>query len=380
MRMRLRQLTFSLVWTALVCPVAVAVAAEPQAAPEPAPEVMRFVERAIAWYPDSTFRLVSNIRTAAASGAYRVLEVERNCASKVLAGTATVLVDEVANTIWLGSVGELPPFQDAGAGSEALRGFLSQFLPQALQASMGIRVELEWNIGPRRPGALIPLYLMIESGYGAYRRQAAVTSDGKYLILGSEMPLTEDPVAYRRRTLAESDLVVWDSEPGNKAQLEIIEFSDLECPACKGKWPLVNMVLQKHAGKVRHGMVSYPLTQIHPWAFRAASASWCVGDQDPKALIPFKETFYELQREMEVAQVTPTSTDFVAGQGLDEDAFLSCYLKPPSIDAVHRQMSLGQEMGVRATPTYYLNGWMIQVPDGSWFPALVERLLDGQEP
>jgi protein-disulfide isomerase len=348
--------------------------------PEPAPKVMRFIQRAIAWYPGSTFKLISNTTHQTAAGAYRVVEIERNCASAVLTGKPTVLVDDSANTIWLGGVGQLPPFQDAGAGPEALRSFLNGFLPEALKGSMGLKVKIEWNVGPRRPGALVPLYLMIESGYGEYRRQAAVTADGKYLVIGGEMPLDEDPVAHRKRLLAGSGLVVWDTDGGDGASLEIVEFSDLECPACKGKWPLVNAVLKKNAGKIRHGMVSYPLAQIHPWAFRAASASWCVALQDPEALIPFKETFYSLQRDMEVSLVTPTSTDFIAGRGLDETAFRECYLRPSSIDAVHRQMSLGQQVGVRATPTYYLNGWMVQVPDSTWFPALVERLMRGEEP
>ena len=378
MRMRLRQTSGCVIGMVLV--IATSVWAEGEDSPEPAPKVMRFVERAIAWYPNSTFRLVSNSRFQTPSGAYRFVEVERTCASKVLTGGATMLIDEIANTIWLGGIAELPPFQDAGAGPEALRAFLSQFLPEALKANMGLKVEVEWNAGPRRPGTLIPFVLRIDSGYGMYRRQAAVTADGKYLVMGSEMPLGEDPVAFRRRILAESDLVVWDNEPGNETPLEIVEFSDLECPACKSKWPIINMVLQKNAGRIRHGMVSFPLTMIHPWAFRAASASWCVALQDPQALIPFKETFYSLQREMEVSQVTPTSVDFLAGRGLDEGAFRECYLRPRSIDAVHQQMSLGQVMGVRSTPTYYVNGWMVQVPDGSWFPDLVDRLLKGEEP
>jgi protein-disulfide isomerase len=346
--------------------------AEDEKAPEPAPKVMRFVERALAWYPNSEFQLVSNTRFQTPSGSYRSVEVARTCASQLLTGKPTMLVDENANTIWLGSIGELPPFQQAGASPEALRAFLSNFLPEALNASMGIKVEVEWDVGPRRPGALIPFYLMVDSGYGTYQRRAAVTADGKYLVMASEMPLNEDPVAYRRRLLADIDLVVWDTAAGDKSKLEIVEFSDLECPACKGKWPIINMVVKKYAGKVRHGMVSYPLTQIHPWAFRAASASWCVALQNPHALIPYKETFYALQREMEVSLVTETSVDFLAGHGLDESDFRECYLRPPSIDAVHRQLTLGNSMGVSATPTYFVNGWKIQVPDGSWFPAFVE--------
>jgi protein-disulfide isomerase len=347
--------------------------------PEPAPKVMRFIKRALAWYPDSQFELVSNTKFQTPSGSYRFVEVSRTCASRLLTGKPTMLVDDNANTIWLGSVGELPPFQQAGASPEALRTFLSQFLPEALNASMGLKVELVWDVGPRRPGALIPFYLKIDSGYGNYQRRAAVTVDGKYLVMASEMPLDEDPVAYRRRLLGNSDLVVWDIENGNET-VDIVEFSDLECPACKSKWPIVNAVVQKNAGSVRHGMVSYPLTSIHPWAFRAASASWCVTLQDPHALVSFKETFYALQREMEVSLVTPTSVDFIAGRGLDEAAFRECYLRPPSIDAVHRQLGLSHSMGVNATPTYFVNGWRIQVPDTTWFPQFIERLANGLEP
>ena len=372
---RLSGLVFALIMT-----LTALAGAQEATTPEPAPKVMRFVQRALAWYPNSQFELVSNRKFQTPSGSYRFVEITRIYASQLLTGKPTMLVDESANTIWLGSVGELPPFSSAGAGPEALQAFLGRFLPEALKNSMGMKVEVEWDVGPRRPGALIPFHLKVDSGYGSYKRQAAVTADGKYLVMASAMPLNEDPVAYRKKILADSELVVWDTGAGGKTTVDVVEFSDLECPACKSKWPIVNLVLQKNAGSVRHGMVSYPLTMIHPWAFRAASASWCVGLQDPHALIPFKEIFYGLQREMEVGLVTGTSIDFIAGHGLDEAAFRECYLRPPSIDAVHLQLSLGQIMGVTATPTYYVNGWKIQVPDGSWFPAMVERLKNGEEP
>ena len=127
-------------------------------------------------------------------------------------------------------------------------------------------------------------------------------------------------------------------------------------------------------------MVSFPLTMIHPWSFRAASASWCVAQQNPQLLIPFKEVFYSLQREMEVSLVTPTSVDFVSGNGLDETLFRACYLSEPSIVPVHDQMALAHRLNVHATPTYFVNGWMVQMPDPSWFPDFVSRLLAGEEP
>ena len=379
MRMRLCR-SLSIVFTLMIGSVSVSQAQNSQSAgPEPDPRVMRYVQRATAWYPDSVFRLIENDRYQTAAGSYRFLTVERTCESELLSGKQSALVDDDADTIWMGSVGELPT-DGLGKSPEELKTFLSGFLPEAMQASMNLRVKVEWDTGPRRPGAVIPLDLLVNTGYGVTKRNAGVTADGKYLVIGSEMSLKDDPVEDRRRLLAESDVVVWDSQADDGARVEIVEFSDFECPACKNKWPLIDGVLQQQGEAVRHGMVSFPLTMIHPWAFRSANAAWCVALQDPKKLIPLKETFYELQREMQVSQVKLVADDFVVGEGLDESAFNACFLRDASIDAVHRQMNLGNIIGVRSTPTYVVNGWVVQVPGESWFPDMVARLVKGEEP
>jgi len=345
--------------------------------PEPAPKVLRFAQRALPWYPDSTFELVENNRFQTPAGSYRVVTVERKCASQSLSGKPTFLVDEGNSLVWFGSVGQLP-FKSAGVEPTGLQTFVEGFLPEALK-SRNLRVAVEWGFGPQRPGALIPFDLVVETGYGRYRRSAAVTSDGEYLVMGTNMPLDEDPVAYRKKLLSESDLVMWDSGSAAGEPLEIVEFSDLECPACRSKWPLVKELVDKHGEAVRHGMVSTPLLTIHPWAFRASCATWCVSQQDPQLLVPFKEIFYSLQREMEVSLVTPTAIDFVGGNGLGEPEFRACYLRDPSLAAVHEQLALGQRLVVQATPTYFVDGWMVQMPHSSWFPDFVNRLLAGEE-
>ncbi len=377
MRMRfcLKLTVVGLVLALFVAPSTLAADGEP----EPDPRTLRFVQRSIAWYPNSTFRLVENTRYETTQGSYRYVAVERDCASRLLSETPTAVIDEATDSIWLGSVGQLPG-EALGNDQQALKRFLSGFLPEALLSAMNMRASVEWDAGPRKPGAVIPLSLLVETGYGTTRRPGGVTADGRYLLMGEEMSLKDDPVAVRRRQLRSSEFVIWDRPAGGDPPVEIVEFSDLECPACKGKWPLIQSVLGRFGTSVRHGMVSYPLTTIHPWSFRAASATWCVGAQDPEAVIPFKETFYALQRDMGVSEVTPTSIDFVAGNNLDEQSFRGCYLQDSSIRAVHGQMALGNGLGVRATPTYFVNGWMVQVPDESWFPDMIERLIGGEEP
>jgi protein-disulfide isomerase len=362
----------------MILAAAVSVTAQDAAVPALDQATLRLVMREAAWHPDSTFKVSKNDRGQTPSGSYRVVGVDRQCDSKFLSGTQTLIVDEVTKIAWIGNVAQLP-FRQSGVALSGLGRYLEGFLPEALLTNLRMKTRVEWGSGPHKSGALIPFWLMIDSGYGSFRKQAAVTSDGEYLVLGVGHPLDRDPVAYRRRLLAESDLVMWDHGEGGSAKVDIVEFSDLECPACRRRWPLVKNALEDHKGQTRHGMVSTPLTSMHPWSFRAASASWCVAQQNAPSLMLLKELFYSLQPEMEVALVTPTAVDFVNGNGLDETVFLSCYLMDPSLDAVHGQLSMGQDLLVVATPTFFVNGWKVQVPNEDWFREMIKRLIAGED-
>jgi hypothetical protein len=251
-------------------------------------------------------------------------------------------------------------------------------LPELLKQNMDLKVKVAWDSG-LRAGALIPFRLRVDTGYGEYSKLAAVSADGKVLTLGARLPLGEDPVRFRRDLLAGSRDVVWDhGKP--EAKVELVELSDFQCPGCKAKWTLIKKTLDELGDGVRHGFVSYPLTTIHPWAFRAACAGHCVAEQRVDLLLPLKELFYSLQRDMSVGEVTPTAQDFVAANGLDQSRFDACYLKPPSLDGIHGQMTLGHRLGVNATPTYFVNGWLVQVPDEEWFLPMLRRLAAGEEP
>ena len=342
------------------------------------PHLLRLVERMQPWYPDSVFVIIQDNRHQTPSGSYRSVIVERTCNSRYLAGAQTVIIDEVRSQAWFGTVANLN-FDAGVADLRHLKAALELSLPAAMRQSTGLNVTVDWDEHPDGSGVVIPFALRVDSGYGEYLKPAAVTSDGQFLILGSSIALDGDPVAERRRLFRESDSVIWDHDPEDAA-LEIVEFSDFECPGCRHKWTLIKSVVEGRPYGVRHGMVTFPLTRIHPWAFRSAAAAWCVSEQNRFRLSSFKELFYSLQREMGVSLVTPTSLDFVAAEDLNEDQFLACYLKAPSLDGVHGQMALGHRLGVAATPTYFVNGWMVQVPGESWFEGFSDRLARGLEP
>lgn len=63
------------------------------------------------------------------------------------------------------------------------------------------------------------------------------------------------------------------------AKVTIVEYSDFQCPFCIRAFATVEQVLKAYPNDVKLAFKQYPLTQIHPFAQKAAEASLCANDQ-----------------------------------------------------------------------------------------------------
>ncbi|CEK17991.1 DsbA family protein [Chthonomonas calidirosea] len=55
-----------------------------------------------------------------------------------------------------------------------------------------------------------------------------------------------------------------------RAPFTLVEFGDYECPACRYMYAQVERFCRSHADRLRFQFRQFPLTEIHPLAYRAA--------------------------------------------------------------------------------------------------------------
>ena len=137
---------------------------------------------------------------------------------------------------------------------------------------------------------------------------------------------------------------------GPDAAVTIVEFSDFECPFCVRVQPTLERVLQQYAGRVRLVYRHFPLTSIHPQAWKSAEASLCAGEQDR-----FWE-FHDLLFAEQHALSVPDLKEKARRIGLAGAEFDTCLDSGRHSEAVREDLLAGTAVGVSGTPAFFVNG------------------------
>ena len=137
---------------------------------------------------------------------------------------------------------------------------------------------------------------------------------------------------------------------GADAAVTIVEFSDFECPFCVRVQPTLERVMEQYAGRVRLVYRHFPLTSIHPQAWKAAEASLCAGEQD--RFWQYHDLVFAEQHAMTVSDLKEKARRI----GLAGAEFDSCLDSDRHSEAVRRDLLAGTAAGVSGTPAFFVNG------------------------
>jgi protein-disulfide isomerase len=137
------------------------------------------------------------------------------------------------------------------------------------------------------------------------------------------------------------------------APITLIEFSDFQCPFCQRVAPTLKKVRDTYGDKVRIVWKDFPLTQIHPQAFKAGEAAHCAGDQGK--YWEYHDRLFANQQQLQPEELKKHAADL----GLDAAAFNACLDTSKYGERVRDGVAQGQRLGVNSTPTIYINGRML---------------------
>jgi protein-disulfide isomerase len=138
----------------------------------------------------------------------------------------------------------------------------------------------------------------------------------------------------------------------------VVEYGDFECPNCKQAQPAVKMLLERFAGRVRFVFRHFPLEEVHPHALAAAQAAESAGGQGK-----FWEMHDLLFANLEHLKAADLRR-YAERLGLDLARYVAEMDDQVYLQRVREQLQSGLDSGVRATPTFFVNGRIEDVSFG----------------
>jgi protein-disulfide isomerase len=150
------------------------------------------------------------------------------------------------------------------------------------------------------------------------------------------------------------------------AEVTLVEYGDFECPNCKQAAPAVKLLLKRFAGRARLLYRHFPLEEVHAHALHAALASEVAAGQ--RKFWPMHDLLFDNQQHLKPAQLRRYAERLELDMArYDADMADTVYLQ-----RVREDLEGGRASGVRATPTFFVNGALQDTSGG--LQALFDRV------
>lgn len=150
------------------------------------------------------------------------------------------------------------------------------------------------------------------------------------------------------------------------APVQIVEFSDFQCPFCKRVEPTLKAVKDKYGDKVDIVYMDFPLP-MHNHALDAAKAGRCAEEQGK--FWPFHDAMFADQSKLAPADLKSIAKTL----GLDTAKFDDCFDKAKYEAGVRADMNQGKQLGIDGTPAFFVNGRMLV---GAQPPESFNQIID----
>lgn len=163
--------------------------------------------------------------------------------------------------------------------------------------------------------------------------------------------------------------------------IKVIEFGDIQCPACAAANPLLDELYKQYGDRVSFTFRHFPLP-MHANAYAGADAVEAAGEQGKFWDMVTK--VYEAQPIWaETSDPSPTFQKLAEELGLNLEQFDKSYSGKVNRKRIDQDKADGTYLEVPGTPTFYINGEQIMSGGPAQVKSKIEELLkadSGQTP
>ena len=141
-----------------------------------------------------------------------------------------------------------------------------------------------------------------------------------------------------------------------EAKVNVVEFGDYQCPACAYANSIVQQLIETYKNNPNVNFVfrNFPLPQ-HSNAMVSAEAAEAAGAQGK--FLEMSDMLYERQNEWSgSSKALEIFAKYAQELKLDVKAFTDSVSKNEFKDAINKDRSDGQALGVNSTPSFFING------------------------
>jgi len=231
-----------------------------------------------------------------------------------------------------------------------------------LHQQFGYQADMTWKIASIKPSeieGLAEITVILANGQGQQSTRFFVSPDGQHALIGDVIPFGARPFDPAKKIL---DAGVTGPSRGPKdSAVTIVEFGDLQCPACKAAQPTIEGLVAAEP-QARFVFQNFPL-EMHNWAAKGAAYADCVGRASSDAFWKFISKTYETQSDITAENADEKLTALADGAGVKGSEIAACAAKPETKANVDASIALGKKVDVSGTPTLYINGRKIGTVD-----------------
>jgi protein-disulfide isomerase len=243
-----------------------------------------------------------------------------------------------------------------------------------LQQQFGYQEGLSWKIAGIKPAAvagMTEVTAVMANQEGQQVFHFYVASDGQHALVGDIIPFGARPFDPTKKIL-DKGITGPDRGPKN-APVTIVEFGDLQCPACKAAQPTIEALIAVEP-TAHFVFQNFPL-EMHNWAAKGAAYADCVGRASNDAFWKFISKTYETQADITAATADEKLTAIADQSGVKGADIAACAATPETKARVDASIALGKSVEVTGTPTLFINGRRVGSFDAN-LSAVYKSLVD----